>query len=134
MFHDDCLTEDREWVIAFCQAYRAAGFTQPFFCQSRADIIVKNEDMVKMMAEAGLRGYLIGFESGSDRVLKFIRKGTKRQQNLDETLAAFPYVNGELFREHDLDTGKDHGLTEFDDDSVVFPAISRDGSTLAAAS
>ena len=27
----------------------------------------------------------------------------RRQQNLDETLAAFPYVNGELFREHDLD-------------------------------
>ena len=26
----------------------------------------------------------------------------KRQKNLDETLAAFPYVNGELFREHDL--------------------------------
>nr|MBC7244167.1 B12-binding domain-containing radical SAM protein [Chloroflexota bacterium] len=83
MFHDDCLTEDRDWVIEFCQAYRAAGFTQPFFCQSRADIIVKNEDMVKMMAEVGLRGYLIGFESGSDRVLKFIRKGTKRWQNLE---------------------------------------------------
>jgi anaerobic magnesium-protoporphyrin IX monomethyl ester cyclase len=83
MFHDDCLTEDRDWVIEFCQAYRAAGFTQPFFCQSRADIIVKNEDMVKMMAEAGLRGYLIGFESGSDRVLKFIRKGTKRWHNLE---------------------------------------------------
>ncbi len=83
MFHDDCLTEDREWVIKFCQAYRAAGFTQPFFCQSRADIIVKNEDMVKMMVEAGLRGYLIGFESGSDRVLKFIRKGTKCWQNLE---------------------------------------------------
>ncbi len=74
MFHDDCLTEDREWVIEFCQAYRANGFTQPFFCQSRADIIVKNEDMVKMMAQAGLRGYLIGFESGSDRVLRFIRR------------------------------------------------------------
>ncbi len=83
MFHDDCLTEDREWVIEFCQAYRAAGFTQPFFCQSRADIIVKNEDMVKIMVEAGLRGYLIGFESGSDRVLRFIHKGTKRAQNLE---------------------------------------------------
>jgi anaerobic magnesium-protoporphyrin IX monomethyl ester cyclase len=83
MFHDDCLTEDRNWVIEFCQAYRTAGFTQPFFCQSRADIIVKNEDMVKTMAEAGLRGYLIGFESGSDRVLRFIRKGTKRAHNLE---------------------------------------------------
>jgi hypothetical protein len=28
----------------------------------------------------------------------------QRQKNLDETLAAFPYVNGELFREHGLDT------------------------------
>ena len=82
MFHDDCLTEDREWVVQFCQAYRAAGFTQPFFCQSRADIIVKNEDMVKLMAQVGLKGYLIGFESGSDRVLKFIRKGTKLSDNL----------------------------------------------------
>jgi radical SAM superfamily enzyme YgiQ (UPF0313 family) len=82
MFHDDCLTEDRKWVMAFCTAYREAGFRQPFFCQSRADIIVKNEDMVRLMAEVGLRGYLIGFESGSDRVLRFIRKGTKRAQNL----------------------------------------------------
>ncbi len=82
MFHDDCLTEDRDWVMAFCQAYRAEGFTQPFFCQSRADIIVKNEDMVEMMAKVGLKGYFIGFESGSNRVLRFIRKGTTREINL----------------------------------------------------
>ena len=82
MFHDDCLTEDREWVTAFTEAYVAEGFTMPFFCQSRADIIVKHEDMVARMAQAGLRGYFIGFESGSDRVLKFIRKGTTAEQNL----------------------------------------------------
>ncbi|MBN1977146.1 MAG: B12-binding domain-containing radical SAM protein [Anaerolineae bacterium] len=81
MFHDDCLTEDREWVIEFTEKYIAAGFNLPFFCQTRADIVVKHEDMVARMAEAGLRGYFVGFESGNDRVLRFIRKGTTAEQN-----------------------------------------------------
>jgi anaerobic magnesium-protoporphyrin IX monomethyl ester cyclase len=82
MFHDDCLTESREWVMQFCDVYEADGFTQPFFCQSRADILVRHEDMVRRMAEVGLRGYFIGFESGNDRVLRFLRKGTTREINL----------------------------------------------------
>jgi radical SAM superfamily enzyme YgiQ (UPF0313 family) len=83
MFHDDCLTEDREWVIEFTEKYVAEEFDMPFFCQSRADILVRHEDMVARMADAGLRGYFIGFESGNDRVLKFIRKGTTVEQNLE---------------------------------------------------
>jgi len=82
MFHDDCLTNNRQWIEDFCRAYKREGFTQPFFCQSRADIIVRHEDMVAQMADAGLRGYFIGFESGSDRVLRFLRKGTTREINL----------------------------------------------------
>jgi anaerobic magnesium-protoporphyrin IX monomethyl ester cyclase len=81
MFHDDCLTEDRDWVMAFTDQYIAEGFTMPFFCQTRADILVKHEELVARMAEAGLRGYFVGFESGNDRVLKFIRKGTTVAQN-----------------------------------------------------
>ena len=83
MFHDDCLTENPRWVREFCNAYKAEGFRQPFFCQSRADIIVKHEETVALMASAGLKGYFIGFESGSDRVLDFIGKGTTRAQNLE---------------------------------------------------
>ena len=82
MFHDDCLTEDRQWVLEFCDLYEGKGFHQPFFCQSRADIIVHHEEMVQRMAQVGLKGYFIGFESGSDRVLKFLRKGTTRAKNL----------------------------------------------------
>jgi radical SAM superfamily enzyme YgiQ (UPF0313 family) len=83
MFHDDTLTGDRDWVVEFCHLYRERGFTQPFFCQSRADIIVRHQDMVKLMADAGCKGYFVGFESGSDRVLKFIRKGTTREVNIE---------------------------------------------------
>ncbi len=82
MFHDDCLTEDRDWVLEFCDLYESKGFRQPFFCQSRADIIVRHEEMVQRMAQVGLKGYFIGFESGNDRVLKFLRKGTTRAKNL----------------------------------------------------
>lgn len=83
MIHDDCITEDREWVMAFCRRIREEGFTQPFVGQSRADIICRNPDMVDALYEAGLRLFIIGLESGSDRVLKFLRKGCTRRQNLD---------------------------------------------------
>ena len=82
MFHDDTLTEDRRWVSEFCRVYKAEGFQAPFFCQSRAEIIVHHEDMVAEMVNAGLRGFFIGFESGSDRVLWFLRKGTTRDANI----------------------------------------------------
>mgnify|MGYP000008799461 CR=1 FL=1 len=83
MFHDDCLLEDQRWCQEFVTAYHAEGFHQPYFCQARADLMVRHEETVAMMAANGLKGLFIGFESGSDRVLKFLRKGTTRQINLD---------------------------------------------------
>lgn len=81
MLHDDCLTEDRGWIAEFCRMYRQNGFREPFVCQSRADIICRNEDMVREMKRAGLAMFLIGFESGNQRVLNFLRKGTTPDMN-----------------------------------------------------
>jgi len=83
MVHDDCFTEDHEWVMDFCRRYKAEGFTRPFVAQSRADIICRNRNIVEMLCEAGLKLLIIGFESGSNRVLKFLRKGCTSQQNLE---------------------------------------------------
>ena len=82
MIHDDCITEDRAWVMTFCRRLKEEGFNQPFAGQSRADIICRNPDMVDALYEAGLRLFIIGLESGSNRVLKFLRKGCTREQNL----------------------------------------------------
>ncbi len=83
MIHDDCLTEDRAWVTEFCDAYQAEGFTESFWCQARVDHVVRHEDMIERMTDAGLEGLFLGFESGSDRVLRFIRKGTTVSKNLE---------------------------------------------------
>ena len=91
MFHDDCLLEDEKWCREFNAAYRAEGFHQPYFCQSRADLLVRHEDMVREMAQNGLRGVFVGFESGSDRVLRFIRKGATREINLKAARVARKY-------------------------------------------
>ena len=83
MLHDDCITEDRDWVIEFCRRYKEGNFNQPFVVQSRADLICRNKDMVQAFFNAGLRLCIVGFESGSDRVLKFLRKGCTRAHNLE---------------------------------------------------
>ncbi|MDD4899132.1 MAG: radical SAM protein [Candidatus Omnitrophica bacterium] len=83
MIHDDCLTEDRKWVLEFCDKYQGNGFRQPFVCQSRADLIVKNKDAFRRLRDCGLILCLIGFESGSPRILKFLKKGCSLEQNLE---------------------------------------------------
>lgn len=81
MIHDDCLVEDTAWVDRFLFLYSKKKFRKSFVCQSRADIIVKNQKLFHDMKKHGLEMLLIGFESGSQRVLNFLRKGVTVDQN-----------------------------------------------------
>lgn len=81
MIHDDCLVEDARWVEEFLSLYSKKGFRKSFVCQARADIIVKRKGLFRDMKKQGLEMLLIGFESGSQRVLDFLRKGTTVEQN-----------------------------------------------------
>jgi anaerobic magnesium-protoporphyrin IX monomethyl ester cyclase len=82
MIHDDCFTQYYSWVEEFCEKKERRGLKQPFVCQSRADIICSRPDLMKKLVDVGLKWVLIGFESGSDRILKFIDKGTTVEQNI----------------------------------------------------
>ncbi|ODS32789.1 MAG: Radical SAM domain protein [Candidatus Scalindua rubra] len=81
-FYDYTFTANAKWVREFCDEYMKNGFTQPFICQSRADLICIREDCVKQLSETGLKLMLVGFESGNQRVLDFLKKGTKVEHNL----------------------------------------------------
>jgi len=81
MFWDDCLVEDIRWVSRFLDLYSKKGFRKPFVCQARSDIVVKNPGLFRDMRKCGLAMLLIGFESGNQRVLNFLRKGTKVEHN-----------------------------------------------------
>ncbi len=83
MIHDDCFTQYARWVEEFCERKLAAGLHQPFACQSRADTICRRPDLIRRLRDAGLRCVLVGFESGSDRVLAYLKKNVTVAQNLE---------------------------------------------------
>ncbi len=82
MAHDDLFFINHRWSREFCVQYKAAGFTDPYICQMRADLMCRYPDVVKQMAECGLAWAMIGFESGSQRVLDLFEKQTTVEENL----------------------------------------------------
>jgi radical SAM superfamily enzyme YgiQ (UPF0313 family) len=82
MAHDDLFFINHRWTREFCEQYRAAGFMEPFVCQMRADLMCRYPDVVKQMAESGLAWAMIGFESGSQRILDLFQKETTVEENL----------------------------------------------------
>lgn len=80
-FYDYTFTIDTAWCEEFCDMYAHIG--KPFWIQSRADLVVRHPDLIGRLKKVGLRMIGIGFESGSDKVLKKLRKGSTREINLE---------------------------------------------------
>jgi anaerobic magnesium-protoporphyrin IX monomethyl ester cyclase len=72
-FLDDCLLFNEAWVCEFCDAVKKEGLRFGWVCETRAQFIT--ESIIMKIIDAGCRGVNIGFESGSDNTLKFLRKG-----------------------------------------------------------
>jgi len=83
LIHDDCLLWNPGWVEEFLGILSGQKVNMPFAVQSRADLICKHPRLVSRLAEQGLRMVLIGFESGSQKILDFLRKGTTVEQNME---------------------------------------------------
>lgn len=82
LIHDDCFSAFPSYCSEFAEKKQKVLPDATFYCQARADHIVKRPQQFKELYKAGLRGCLIGMESGSNRVLDFLRKGTSVEENI----------------------------------------------------
>jgi anaerobic magnesium-protoporphyrin IX monomethyl ester cyclase len=69
---DDCFTYDRARTKQVCELIIERGLRIDWECLSRADGISK--EMLEMMREAGCLRLFFGLESGSDEMLKLMKK------------------------------------------------------------
>lgn len=82
-FWDDTFTLGKKWAAEFCGLYERENFGATIACCSRADIVCRNEAMIERLAGIGVDWLVIGFESGSQRMLDFLKKGTTVEQNIE---------------------------------------------------
>ena len=73
-FADDIFGFRVDWVNEFAQQLRSTGGHVPFTVQTRADLI--SERMAQALKSAGCREAWIGAESGSQKILDAMNKGT----------------------------------------------------------
>jgi len=73
-FADDIFGFRVDWVAEFAASVNAEGAQIPFTIQTRADLV--SERMAEVLRDAGCREAWIGAESGSQRVLDAMNKGT----------------------------------------------------------
>jgi radical SAM superfamily enzyme YgiQ (UPF0313 family) len=75
---DDVLGIDRQWVRQWHDAVLDRDAVIPFECLSRVDLL--DEEMVLLLQEVGCRRIALGTESGSQKVLDAMDKGTTVEQ------------------------------------------------------
>ena len=78
---DDTFTDDRERVVAFCDALMRRGHDLTWRCFGTADSV--DRDLLQLMAAAGCTQVAYGFESGDDAILSRTGKGTTVAQGVD---------------------------------------------------
>ncbi len=74
-FVDDTFNLNSRRVIEICHGIVEKKLDLWWWCLSRIDLLLRNEEMVKEMVGAGAKSVFIGVESSSPRTLEELRKG-----------------------------------------------------------
>ena len=71
-FEDDTFTINRERVLAFTEEYKRRELDIVWACNARVEL---DYETMRKMKEANCRLLIVGYESGSDEILRKIKKG-----------------------------------------------------------
>lgn len=77
-FEHDMFTMKRAQVIDTCRLLKTLDFPVTWRCSARLDCL--DEELLDIMADAGLEGLYIGIETGSPRMQKLIKKNLKLER------------------------------------------------------
>jgi len=77
-FMDDIFTFDQERIVKICEEINRRGIKIKWTAQTRPDLVSK--PLLKKMKLAGCSTIRFGIESGSDRILKLLKKNTTKEQ------------------------------------------------------
>lgn len=83
-FGDDIFGLKPSWVQEFNQELKRKGVTIKYKIQSRADLLLK-DDTIENLVESGCDEVWIGAESGSQKILDAMDKGTTLEQIIEST-------------------------------------------------
>ncbi len=94
LFQDEFFVSGKKQVLAFCRALERSGLDVEWKAFGRVNLT--DVEMMQAMADAGCLELRFGIESGSDRILKLIKKGFTASDTLDlipKAIGIFPRVD-----------------------------------------
>lgn len=77
-FKDSTFTFNHPWLEEFCHQMIERKLGMEWVCNARIDTV--NEDLIRLMSAAGCNAMAFGVESGSQRILDVLQKGTKVEE------------------------------------------------------
>lgn len=93
---DDDFLYNRERLLLFAQKLAEHGIRKRFLVYGRADFIAQNEDVIQILAEAGLRAVIVGLEAASQETLDAYNKNTRVSDN-EKAVAVLKKYNVECY-------------------------------------
>jgi len=114
LFQDEFFVSGKKQVMAFCRELEKSGLAVNWKAFGRVNLC--DVEMMKAMADAGCLELRFGIESGSDRVLKIIKKGFTAQDSLDlipQAIELFPRVDAFYVWGFPFETAEDFNQSLF---------------------